>query len=284
MNTNNTLITHPAAKALVALPLLLLTAFAASGADDWKMVWHDEFNQDGTPDPANWGYERGFVRNQELQWYQPENAYCTNGLLVIEGRPEHKRNPDYVAGSKDWRTSREWIDYTSASLITRGLHEFKYGKFEMRARIDTRIGSWPAFWVLGADRQHVGWPACGEIDIMEYYTGNIRANIAYEKDGKAKWSSVAKPIVELGGDEWSNAFHIWTMEWNDKKVDLLLDGKLMNHMDIATADDADQGNPFHLPVYFILNQAIGSTGGDPSHTPFPMRFEVDWVRVYQHND
>lgn len=270
-------------KPAFALPLLLLSGFTAVGADNWKLVWHDEFDRNGPPNPANWSFEHGFVRNEELQWYQPENAYCTNGLLIIEGRQEHKRNPDYAAGSTDWRTSREWIDYTSASLITRGLHEFKYGRFEMRARIDTRVGSWPAFWVLGADRPGVVWPACGEIDIMEYYTGQIRANIAYQRDENARWASVAKPISDLGGDTWSNAFHIWTMEWDATNIDLLLDGKLMNHLTVASADGADKGNPFHFPEYFILNQAIGSTGGDPSHTPFPMQFEVDWVRVYQRN-
>jgi beta-glucanase (GH16 family) len=245
------------------------------------LVWSDEFNHDGPPDPANWGYERGFIRNEELQWYQPENAYCTNGLLIIEARPERKLNPDYVAGSTHWKTSREWIDYTSASLTSRNLHEFKYGKFEMRARINTQPGSWPAFWVLGAARPSVGWPACGEIDIMEYYTGQIRANIAFQMNGKAKWSAVAKPVADLGGDAWSNAFHIWTMEWKATNIDLLVDGQLMNRFDVATADGADKGNPFHFPEYFILNQAIGSNGGDPAHTPFPIRFEVDWVRVYQ---
>jgi beta-glucanase (GH16 family) len=269
---------------ILAAPLLLLSGCVTGGGGGWKLVWHDEFNQDGPPNPANWGCEHGFVRNEELQWYQPENAYCTNGLLIIEGRPEHKRNPNYVAGSKHWRTSREWIDYTSASLVTRGLREFKYGKFEMRARINTQSGSWPAFWVLGADRPGVGWPAGGEIDIMEYYAGLIRANIACQRNGKVFWSAKTKPIADLGGDAWSNAFHIWTMEWNATNIDLLLDGKLMNHMDVASADDADQGNPFHFPEYFILNQAIGSQGGDPAHTPFPIRFEVDWVRVYQLKD
>lgn len=263
--------------------LLLSLVSGARGADDWKLVWHDEFDQDGAPNPANWNYEHGFVRNQELQWYQPENAFCSNGLLVIEARPEHKPNPAYVPGSTGWRTSRPWIDCTSASLTTRGLHEFKYGKFEMRARIDTRTGSWPAFWTIGAHRQGVGWPAGGEVDIMEFYTGQIRANIAYQKDGQPKWSAKAKPIADLGGNAWSKAFHIWTMEWDDKKMDLLLDGQLMNHLDLSEADRADQGNPFHFPLYFILNQAIGGTsGGDPSYTQFPVRFEVDWVRAYQH--
>ncbi len=249
--------------------------------NDWKLVWHDEFDTNGAPNPANWNYERGFVRNHEAQWYQPENAFCTNGLLVIEARHEHKPNPNFVTNSADWRTSRDWIDYTSASITTRKLQEFKYGKFEMRARIDTRLGSWPAFWTLGATPR-IGWPAGGEVDIMEFYTGNVLANFGFSLDRKTKWLAHKKPISELGGDAWSNAFHIWTMEWDGKKIDLLLDGKLMNHLDLADADRADRGNPFHRPVYLILNQAIGGDcGGDPARTKFPVRFEVDWVRVYQ---
>jgi arabinan endo-1,5-alpha-L-arabinosidase len=247
----------------------------------WKLVWSDEFNTNGPPNPANWNYERGFVRNNELQWYQPENAFCTNGLLVIEARREHKHNPDFISGRRNWRASREWIDYTSASLTTRGLREFKYGKFEMRARIDTRPGSWPAFWTLGAT-PGIGWPECGEVDIMEYYTNVVLANIAFSLDGEAQWFNPRKSIAELGGEKWAKAFHIWTMEWDEKKIDLRLDGQLMNHFDVATADKADEGNPFRRPVYFILNQAVGGTrGGDPSRTKFPIRFEVDWVRVYQ---
>jgi beta-glucanase (GH16 family) len=251
----------------------------------WKLVWHDEFSTNGPPNPADWNCEHGFVRNHELQWYQPENAVCTNGLLVIEARAEHRPNPDYAPGSTDWPTSREWIDCTSASLTTRGLHEFKYGKFEMRARIDTRLGSWPAFWTLGADIGRTHWPACGEVDIMEFYTGTVLANFGFSLDLKTKWLANRLPVAELGGEAWSKAFHIWTMEWDDKKIDLRLDGRLMNHLDLASADNANQGNPFHRPVYFILNQAIGGDcGGDPSQTKFPIRYEIDWVRVYQHSN
>ncbi|HZI31228.1 MAG TPA: family 43 glycosylhydrolase [Candidatus Binatia bacterium] len=254
---------------------------ANDAPQNWKLVWHDEFNTNGAPDPANWNYEHGFVRNNELQWYQPENAFCTNGLLVIEARREHKRNPNYVPGGKNWKTSREWIDYTSASLTSRRMQEFKYGRFEMRARIDTRLGSWPAFWTLGAT-PGIHWPACGEIDIMEYYTGTVLANLGWQLDGKTKWLAKKKPLGELGDESWSTQFHIWTMEWNDQRIDLLLDGRRMNHLNLADADSADEGNPFRRPVYIILNQAIGGDcGGDPSATPFPVRFEVDWVRVYQ---
>jgi beta-glucanase (GH16 family) len=261
--------------------LLLLAASTAFGEEPWKLVWSDEFNTDGPPNPANWTYERGFVRNQERQWYQPENAVCKGGKLIIEARPEHRRNPQFAVESGNWKTSREWIEYTSASLTTRGLHEFLYGKFEMRARIDTRLGSWPAFWTLGAARR-IRWPACGEIDIMEFYTGTVLANIGYVLDGKIKWSSVKKPVSELGGEAWSKEFHTWTMEWEEKSIDLRLDGRLMNHLDVAAADKADKGNPFHRPVYLLVNQAIGATGGDPANTRFPVRYEIDWVRVYQH--
>lgn len=278
-----------AIRALLLLPFLILSA---RSADNWTLVWHDEFNKNGPPDPANWAYENGFVRNGESQWYQPENAYCSNGLLIIEARLEHRANPHFEAGGADWRTTREWIDCTSASLTTKGLHEFKYGKFEMRARIDTRSGSWPAFWTLGAGFNDVNpyassapWPDCGEIDIMEYYAGTVLANIAYKLPDQtgAKWYTVKKPIKDFNADRWPKTFHIWTMEWDEKKIDLLLDGKLMNHLDLANADNAAGGNPFHKPLYLKLNQAIGGAcGGDPSHTAFPIRFEVDWVRVYQH--
>ncbi len=280
------------AKSLCVLILFAALAANCAGAkfepvqvkdstNDWKLVWSDEFNTNGPPDPANWNYEHGFVRNQELQWYQPENAFCTNGLLVIEARQEHKLNPDFVTNSTNWKTSREWIDYTSASITSRRLREFKYGKFEMCARIDTRPGSWPAFWTLGA-QPGIGWPACGEVDIMEFYRSNVLANLGYGLDQKTKWLAVRKPVAELGGNAWSQEFHIWTMEWDDRKIDLRLDGQLMNHLELGDADNADRGNPFHRPVYIILNQAIGAIGGDPSHTKFPVRFEVDWVRVYQH--
>lgn len=268
-------------KSAAFLPLLLVGWLAGCASNRYRLVWHDEFNHNGPPDPENWNYERGFVRNNELQWYQPENAFCTNGLLVIEARRERKPNPFYATNSADWRRSRPWIEYTSASLTSRHLREFTYGKFEMRARIDTRLGSWPAFWTLG-DTRGIGWPACGEIDIMEYYTGTVLANFGYSVNRRTKWLAYKRPIAELGGDSWNKEFHIWTMDWTTNRIDLLLDGQPMNHLDLKSADKADRGNPFYRSVYMILNQAIGGQcGGDPAQTEFPVRYEIDWVRVYQ---
>src|SRR6185436_10517790 len=151
------------------------------------LVWADEFNRDGMPDTANWNYEKGFVRNEELQWYQTENANCKDGLLVIEARDEQKTNPRYLEGSSDWRRKRKMIDYTSSCIVTRGKREWQYGRFEMKARIDISKGMWPAWWTLGVEK---GWPGNGEIDIMEYYRGKLLANIAcLGKNRNAQWFS-----------------------------------------------------------------------------------------------
>ena len=139
-------------KVVFALCLVASIAVAVAPpqtSDGWRLVWSDEFDKDGPPDPAKWTYEAGFVRNRELQWYQPENAWCEKGLLIIEGRRERKRNPQYEPGSQFWKTGREYAEYTSASVTSKGIAGWKYGRFEMRGRIDTRAGIWPAFWSLG---------------------------------------------------------------------------------------------------------------------------------------
>jgi beta-glucanase (GH16 family) len=253
---------------------------AGEAKREWKLAWHDEFDRDGAPDPANWDFEHGFIRNQELQYYQAENATCRNGTLVIEARREHKPNPDFkpVPG---WK-SRRWIEYTSACLITRHKHEFTYGKVEMRARIDPRIGSWPAFWTLGASFGATRWPECGEIDIMEYYQRTLLANVFHGFGGKQKGLTTKLALADVGGDEWAKQFHVWTMEWDERAIDLFLDGQRRAHFNVADDDEPGKPNAFRSPHYILLNQAIGGTvGGDPSKTDFPLRLEVDYVRVYQ---
>src|ERR1035438_5754186 len=136
--------------------------------DGYELVWSDEFNKDGEPDASNWTYESGFVRNEEFQWYQPENAICKNGILVIEAKRESRPNPLYVEGSKDWRKKSPTINYYSSCLLTRGKKSWQYGRFEMRARFDINSGIWPAWWTLGVNKP---WPGNGEIDIMEDYRG-----------------------------------------------------------------------------------------------------------------
>jgi beta-glucanase (GH16 family) len=276
----------------VAIDWLLLAAACASASemtapDEYKLVWADEFDRAGTPDPQNWTFERGFVRNEELQWYQSDNVRCDGGRLIIEARRESVKNPKYNPESRRWNLRRPESEYTSASMMTRGRHQWLYGRFVMRGKIDTRPGLWPAFWTLGSAR---GWPGCGEIDVMESYGGKLLANAAWRGGGgRPAWDSVALPLASFGSDDrsksnWSDTFHEWRMDWDHEWIKLYVDDKLINKVDVAAAinHDSQHSHPFREPHYLILNLAVGGTqGGDPSATEFPARFEVDYVRVYQ---
>ena len=267
---------------LSTIILLFTQKMVAQSEANYKLIWADEFNKDGKPDSLNWNYEKGFIRNEEFQWYQAENARCENGLLVIEAKREQKPNPMFEQGSKDWRKSRPAIQYTSACLISRNKHKWQYGRFQMRARIDTRNGLWPAWWTLGTQKQ---WPGNGEIDIMEYYRGMLLANLlCLGKEGKNEWHTTTRAIEAMSGEKWSSVFHIWTMDWDEKFIALYVDDLLLNKVSVDSLVNKDGSgfNPFKQPHYMLLNLAIGGqNGGDLSNTSFPAKFEVDYIRVYQ---
>lgn len=278
-------------------PLLLLSATSAPttapAPPGYHLVWSDEFSADGPLNPADWSFEKGFVRNNELQFYQPANASCKAGILTIEARREKVPNLGYDPASKDWRRSRQFADYSSASATTRNHHAFLYGRFEIRARIDTRQGSWPAFWTLGAAQP---WPACGEVDIMEFYKSTLLANVAWQgKNNQPAWHTVKTPLKQFtdADPDWSTRFHTWRMDWDEKHIALSVDDQLLNTTDLTTTLNtpttrpgtpaAEPYNPFHHPMYLLLNLAIGSNGGDPAPTPFPLKYEIDYLRIYQKN-
>lgn len=253
----------------------------------YKLVWSDEFNKSGKPDSTSWKYEKGFVRNNELQWYQSDNATCSEGVLKIEGRREKILNPNYRMGSKDWKRNREFASYSAASINTSGLHSWLYGRFEIRAKIPTGKGSWPAIWTLGIERE---WPSNGEIDLMEFYRisdiPSILANAAWGTDRRsvAKWKGSHKPLTHFTENDvaWASKFHNWRMDWDKDFIRLYLDNELMNEIDLSQTINPDGFNPFHQPQYLLLNLALGGdNGGDPSLTVFPMVYEVDYVRIYQ---
>jgi beta-glucanase (GH16 family) len=249
--------------------------------DGYRLAWSDEFDVEGRPNSANWGYERGFVRNEEAQWYQEDNARVQAGFLIIEGRREQVANTNYQAGNSDWRRNRQFAEYTSSSLVTSGLQSWQYGRFEMRARIPARAGLWPAWWTLGVSGE---WPSNGEIDIMEYYNNRVHANVACGTTERwvAKWDSANREISSFGVTDWDAKFHVWRMDWNNQTISLFLDGEQMNTTNLNDMLNPDGGSPFRQPHYMLINLAIGGTaGGDPSGTEFPARYEVDYVRVFQ---
>ena len=276
-------------KTLLAIAALTL-AIGAKG-QEWQLVWSDEFETDGRPDPATWNYEQGFVRNHEAQWYQEQNAWQADGLLVIEARREYNRpNPTYQAGSQRWNRQRKTIDYTSACLTTAGKRTFLYGRLEVSARIPIASGSWPAIWTLGYG---LPWPSCGEIDMMEFYRINgvphILANVAWGNDrhSEAVWNSQKIPYRHFTKRDplWHQSFHVWRMDWDSLSIRLYLDDELLNEVPLATTVNGSIGNytnPFNSPQYILLNLALGGDNGGPiDDAALPLRYEIDYVRLYQ---
>lgn len=251
-----------------------------------QLVFNEEFNYKGKPDSTIWNYETGYVRNHELQWYQAENAICINGCLLIEGKRADFPNPAYSGDSENWKTNHEKVNFTSASINTSHKKSWQFGRFEVRARIDTTMGAWPAIWLLGTQYE---WPSCGEIDMLEFYRPDnvptILANVACgtDKRWKAKWDSSRKPLsaITLTDKDWTRKFHIWRMDWTKDSINLYVDDILLNITLVKDMVNADGTNPFIQPQYLLLNLALGSNGGDPSQSNFPIKFEVDYVRVYQ---
>ena len=260
--------------------------------DGWELVWSDEFNNIGTPDKNVWSFENGFVRNEELQWYQGDNATCDNGILTIEGRKERVKNPFYKPESNYWKENREFAEYTSTSMITSGQKEFLYGRFLIRAKIPAVKGSWPAIWTLGTKYE---WPNCGEIDLLEYYRVNdepsILANTCWGDNGRYQqvWDSEIIPFSNFTDKDpdWADKFHVWRMDWCEDYIRLYIDDVLVNETALENTFNKGTGffkNPFRQPHYLLLNLALGGNGGDPDTTTFPLKYEIDYVRVYQKKD
>ena len=181
-----------------------------------------------------------------------------------------------------WRKNRKVAEYTSASLRTRGQHSWQYGRFEMRAKINTSSGMWPAFWTLG---EQGAWLACGEIDIMEYYRGMILANAAWAgPDEETVWDVTRKELTSFSDPNWADDFHVWRMDWDEDAIALYVDDQLLNTVAVSKTINqrGTPSNPMQQPHYLIINLALGGTnGGEISEAEFPQEYVIDYVRVYQ---
>ena len=254
------------------------------GESSLTLVWSDEFDDEGDIDPSKWTFEEGFVRNQELQWYQQENAFQEDGYLIIEGRTEQRPNPNYDSSSTDWRKSREFIEYTSASINTKGIFDWQYGRMVVRAKVSNLEGTWPAIWTLGLE---CDWPSNGEIDIMENYGGDILGNFAWGSN--QPWSpvwDVERVAVSSLGEGWVDAFHLWELVRSENRMTIYLDGIEVNTVELSNTINGSAAcageNPFQKPHYILLNLALGgNAGGSVADLPFPTRYVIDYVRVYE---
>lgn len=259
--------------------------------EGYRLVWSDEFSHDGRPDARKWGYERGFERNHEAQYYQRENAWCEDGRLIIEGRRERRISFEYNPTPTWWDQKDLYANYTSASINTKGRFTFTYGRLEVRAKIPVSRGAWPAIWLLGITNP---WPHCGEIDVMEYYhiggVPHILANAAWggKRAGEAVWDDIKIPYAYFTDldSRWAEKFHIWRMDWDQEGIRIYVDGILLNEIPSQkTVNRGGKGegiNPFSREHYILLNLALGGDNGGPiDDSALPQRYEVDYVRVYQ---
>jgi len=271
-------------RASTSLCLLFLAAGVARAAA-WKLVWADEFDKPGLPDPVKWGYETGFVRNNEAQYYtreRAENARVEDGMLILEARKERYQNPNYDPNKKGkGRRGAEFADYTSASVTTRGKASWTYGRIEVRAKLPKGRGTWPAIWMVGTNRL-AGWPACGEIDIMEevgYDPGVIQAHIHTTKYNHVKQTSKGDRLTI---PDAADAFHVYAVEWDEDHMDFFVDDR--KYFTYQNEGSGTEAWPFDHDQYLILNLAIGGSWGGAKgidDSIFPQRFYIDYVRVYQ---
>jgi beta-glucanase (GH16 family) len=231
------------------------------------LVWADEFDYQGAPDPDKWNYEIGMIRNCEAQYYTErlENCRAADGMLIITARKEPYDD----------------AEYTSASINTKGRCEFHGGRVEVRAKLPLGRGVWPAIWTLGANIGEVGHPQCGEIDLMEF--------VGYEPDfiyGTVHTYDYTTGKLKSGGEKSAltgpSDFHVYAIEWRDDRIDFFLDGKkyFSCPRDTTHADNW----PFDAPQYLLLNLAIGGSWGGREGIDddiFPVEYQIDYVRIYR---
>ncbi|MDQ1090532.1 beta-glucanase (GH16 family) [Siphonobacter sp. SORGH_AS 1065] len=265
----------------VFLPTL---TFAQSKSPYQTLVWSDEFNYQGLPDPKKWNYEEGFVRNKEPQYYTKErlqNIRVENGTLIIEARKESY--PLQKSGSANaQRAGQSVAGYTSASIMTLGKKTWKYGRFEVRAKVPKGKGSWPAFWMKGANNPTVKWPFCGEIDVMEYAgkdSTQVYGTVHYADSTDQYRYEGKKPSVGAPYED----FHIYAAEWYEDRIEFYYDDLKYFVFDLAKAQKGSE-NPFQKDFYLMLNLALGRQGtmaGPLYDEILPLTYVVDYVRVYQ---
>jgi beta-glucanase (GH16 family) len=229
----------------------------------WNLVWSDEFNGSGI-NTSNWVFDTGTGSggwgNNELEYYtnRPENARIENGNLLIEARKE----------------AYGGMGYTSARMKTKGLRQFTYGKIEARMKLPKGQGIWPAFWMLGSNIDQVGWPKCGELDIMENVNNgsNIYGTIHWDKSGHQYYTGQSSTIDVT-------QYHVYSVEWDASSIKWFVDGVKYWEANI-TINDTEE---FHRPFFILLNLAVGGQwpGSPDGTTEFPAKMYVDYVRVYQ---
>lgn len=239
----------------------------------YELVWSDEFDYEGLPDDTKWGYDTGASGwgNNELQYYtRGENAEVHDGILTLTARKEKKQN----AG------------YTSTRLVSKGKGDWLYGKFEIRAKLPKGRGTWPAIWMLPTDWKYGGWPASGEIDIMEH-VGYDQDVIHYSIHTESYYHSIGtQKTATKKFENVSEDFHTYAIEWLPDRIIFFTDGeKTFTYEPLKYKSTPTYKEwPFDKRFHLLLNIAVGGNWGGVRGVDddiWPQTMEIDYVRVYQ---
>ncbi len=246
---------------------------------NWVLSWADEFNGTSLDETVWTKFNDGNPSNGELQFYTPrsENIVVSNGTLKLIARRET------FTGQGPYMTQAETRNYTSGKVETLGKKHFKYGKFEASMKLPRAKGSWPAFWMLGKNlfQSGIGWPRCGEIDIMEHGQDFDNLGAAIHTQAYNHTIGTQKTGTYLINN-YDTDFHIYTVEWSTEKMHFSVDGNKYFQVTKQQLGTTAAEWPFDQPFWLILNHAVGGAwGGTPDDAKFPITTEIDWVRVYK---
>ena len=237
-----------------------------SSTDNFNLVWADEFNGSGVPDQTKWGYEDGYIRNNELQYYSrsTDNVKQNAGKLEITVKKETT-----PIGGKD---------YTSGSVVTRNTANWVYGKIEGRFKMPSSTSLWPCFWTLGVNENPLGWPKCGELDIFEHIDTETLIH------STAHWANAAGNHVSSGASSGTidfTQYHNYTIEWTPTEVRWYVDG--VRHHKVTISNGVNNTFAFHLPQFILINLPLGGSWpkAPDATTVLPSTMYCDYIRVYE---
>ena len=248
----------------------------------WVYEWGDEFNGRKL-NTKKWAYELGVVRNHGAsQAYTKDCVKVRDGKLILISKAKETPNCVYQEGSGDWRAQIKTQPFASGSVTTRDVKHFEYpGRLEFRAKVPKAKGVWPAIWTMHVNQY--GWPANGEIDILEHISQEPDTCYSIFRWGKNGGNEEHKVIRTTNLPDYSKKFHTYVLEWDENVMRILIDDKEIGRVNISDADYPNGDNPLKTPCYIIMNTALGGQGTWPETADpkdYPVQFEIDYVRYY----
>ncbi len=247
--------------------------------DGWRLDWHDEFNGSKL-DTKKWQHELGVIRNQDaVQTYTKDCVKVRGGKLILISKAKETKNTNYAPKKQGWMHQLKTMPYASGSVTSRDVKHFTCpGRLEISAKVPKAKGVWPALWTMHVNQY--GWPANGEIDILEHISQEPDTCYSIFRWGANGTNQEHKVIRTTNLPDYSKDFHKYVLEWDEETMRILIDDKEVGRVAMAEANYPDGNNPLRTPCYLIMNTAIDGWAETPDASQYPVQFEIDYVRYY----